>query len=164
MDKLMRNIVVSDSGCWEYQGAKTNFGYGKIGRRVNGKSVFYVAHRYVYLNTVGQIPEGMRLCHICDNPACCNPEHMFIGSDKDNVNDAINKGRMQRNPHNHEKWRPGLADRAGEANGNSRLKIVDVKTIRHLYFAERRNQSEIARFFNVGRTQVGRIVRGEHWV
>ena len=163
-DPVFDKINTTDSGCWEYQGAKLQSGYGKLGRRINGKPITYVAHRYVYELMVGKIPDGMFLCHHCDNKICCNPEHMFVGTQKDNMHDAYKKGRMPKNPHQHKNWRYGDHNNKGENNGNSKLSKDDVKYIKHLYFAERRNQSELARYFNVGRTQIARVVNNLAWV
>jgi hypothetical protein len=75
--------------CWEWRGSKRN-GYGCI--TVDGKT--QAAHRVVYELLVEPIPEGMFVCHKCDNPPCCNPAHLFLGTAKDNCHDMIDKGRQ----------------------------------------------------------------------
>jgi transposase len=81
---------LSDSkGCWIWNGSLNNKGYGQI--RISG--TLYFSHRLAYLLMKGEIPEGMHLCHKCDNPKCCNPEHLFIGSRSDNMVDCIKKRR-----------------------------------------------------------------------
>ena len=55
----------------------------------------YKAHRFVWEQVNGPIPKGMNICHTCDVPSCCNPEHLFLGTQQDNVTDMINKGRFK---------------------------------------------------------------------
>jgi len=78
--------------CWEWQGGKKPDGYGSAG--YEGKSD--LAHRVAWKLTKGPIPKGMYICHSCDNPACCNPAHLFLGTQSDNMKDMIVKGRHYR--------------------------------------------------------------------
>jgi hypothetical protein len=81
------------SGCWLWAGARTAGGYGKVkigGRR--GKEIY--THRLSYMLNCGPIPRGVVVCHRCDTPACCNPTHLFLGTQGDNVRDAYAKGRL----------------------------------------------------------------------
>jgi len=77
-----------DTGCWEFQGTLAG-GYGQI--KIEG--VNHRAHRLAYSLLVGEIPEGLLVCHHCDNPKCCNPDHLFLGDDADNTKDKVAKGR-----------------------------------------------------------------------
>lgn len=79
-------------GCWIWQ-KSNNYRYGQIS--INGKLVY--AHRYSWELKNGPIPKGMYVCHHCDVTLCVNPDHLFIGTAKDNVQDAIRKGRMINN-------------------------------------------------------------------
>ncbi len=84
------------TGCWNWIAAKTHQGYGKI--HVNGKTTG--AHRVSYELYVGQIPDGMIICHKCDNTSCVNYSHFFLGTYSDNTQDAIKKGRWRKpDPH-----------------------------------------------------------------
>lgn len=85
-----RYIPSVDSGCWLWQGYLTR-GYGRF--RVSGALVS--AHRFAYLQFVGEIPDDMHVCHQCDVPNCVNPTHLFLGSAADNVHDAMKKGRRR---------------------------------------------------------------------
>lgn len=78
--------------CWLWVSAKTNDGYGEI--TIDGQLIY--AHRFSYELFVGPIPDGLCVCHHCDNPPCCNPKHLFTGSRKDNAQDMVRKGRWSR--------------------------------------------------------------------
>jgi HNH endonuclease len=75
--------------CEEYPGYRNRRGYGVIGRHTGNK----LAHRVSYELHIGPIPEGMLVCHHCDNPPCINPKHLFLGTQKDNMGDCSSKGR-----------------------------------------------------------------------
>jgi hypothetical protein len=90
-DFIMGNVDIIPSGCWEWRGALTQ-GYGRLW--VEGK--LQRAHRFVYTVFVGDIPEGLRVCHHCDNPRCVNPECLFPGTDKDNMMNSASKRRMSK--------------------------------------------------------------------
>lgn len=88
------------NGCWEWTDFRDPFGYGKIG--INGKN--RQAHRFSYELHYGAIPEGLCVCHHCDNPSCVNPEHLFLGTLDDNNKDRERKGRgIQGSTHHHAK-------------------------------------------------------------
>lgn len=78
--------------CWPWTGSKLKTGYGQL--RENGKMIR--AHRVSWELSRGPIPEGMNVCHHCDNPPCCNPDHLFIGTHLDNTRDKMHKGRYPR--------------------------------------------------------------------
>lgn len=88
-EKLLAHTKVRGAGdCWEWTGPKYR-GYGRIYHE--GKN--WPAHRLMYVSVFGPIPKGMFACHKCDNRWCVNPNHIFLGSPKDNQQDAIRKGR-----------------------------------------------------------------------
>lgn len=85
------NVERVKSGCWEWTGGKNRGGYGQL--RVDGGRNKTPAHRFSYELHVGPIPEGMKVCHSCDNPGCVNPDHLWVGTQADNVHDMMAKGR-----------------------------------------------------------------------
>ena len=91
--RFLSKVSKDKNSCWIWKGCKNSSGYGEffVGRR----SLFYT-HRVAYTWFIGRIPDGKLVCHLCDVKLCCNPEHLFIGTQVDNMQDAIKKGIMHR--------------------------------------------------------------------
>jgi transposase len=136
--------VSGSDGCWIWKGAKTPRGYGQA--RYFGKT--WKAHRLSYLFHVGDIPEGMSVCHRCDNPTCVNPSHLFLGTHDDNMQDMRAKGRNVAQP--------------GTKNGRAKLTRNDVIAIREMAATGTRTGT-IARQFGVSGQTVFGIVTGREW-
>jgi len=81
--------VRSDSECWNWKATIQYKGYGMFNLNKHPEG----AHRVAWRLTNGEIPDGLLVCHHCDNPKCCNPSHLFLGTVKDNYEDMVNKGR-----------------------------------------------------------------------
>jgi hypothetical protein len=84
----MSRVEILDEGCWIWTGSRAG-GYGTL--RVDGK--VQKTHRLSYAEFIGQIPDGLCVCHHCDNPPCFNPDHLFLGTHNDNMQDMKRKGR-----------------------------------------------------------------------
>ena len=85
--------ISSASECWPWTGPKTRKGYGILKMMVHGEPL-YLAHRAAWAIENGRPTQGLHVLHSCDNPACCNPAHLSIGTNADNVKDAVSKGRQ----------------------------------------------------------------------
>jgi hypothetical protein len=134
-----------EHSCWEWNAALMN-GYGWF--LLNKKDGPKFAHRVsaVLAGLIDHINSEFHVLHKCDNTKCCNPAHLFIGTNSDNVADRVKKGRT--------KWTPHY----GEANGMSKLSSDDVSIVRDLYKTGNISQSKIAKMFSIQQSQVSRIV------
>ena len=91
---LLSRIEIKDNGCWEWVKSKTSHGYGNF----RDADKIKMAHKESYKLFVGSVPKGIFVCHHCDNPSCINPDHLFLGTHKDNMMDMVNKGRHRSIP------------------------------------------------------------------
>lgn len=144
---------MADDGCIEWQGALHKKGYGWFQHK--GKN--NMAHRisYMWANNLEEIPDGMCVCHTCDNPKCVNPEHLWIGTIQDNNADARNKGRA--------KIFSGHKSFQLQYHGSSNLTNEQVLQIRKMG-EDGMSGTEIAEHFPVGRDHIYRILGGKSWV
>jgi hypothetical protein len=130
-DRLFDRTVVRDNGCWEFTGGCDKDGYGKF--TVLG--ITLLAHRVAYDLCVGDIPDGMKVLHTCDNPPCINPEHLRLGTALDNSSDMVSRGRTN--------------GPRGSRQGQSKLTESNVVQIRRLLKEGEHSQREIARRLKV---------------
>jgi hypothetical protein len=128
-------IQLSPGGCWLWKGGKTGAGYGKL------RDIY--THRLSYTLTYGPIPEGMLIRHRCDNPPCCNPSHLELGTKKENGLDAYKRGLQPRKK-------------------STKLTPEKAKEIRALY-AQGVSQGKIARIFEVDQTLISRVIHSKRW-
>ncbi len=141
-ERFAENVRVVPSGCWEWQGARSDTGYGCF---YDGRA--YHAHRYSWMQERGQIPLGILVLHTCDNRACVNPAHLFLGTHLDNSRDMVDKGRQ-------------VAPRpAGESHGESKLTDSAVREIRSSPLTGR----ALAAQFGVSESAVSLVRRGKSW-
>ena len=132
--------------CWVWKsGISKKTGYGKFGLPDGRRTIG--AHRFAWMLSNGEPPLGMCVLHKCDNRPCCNPEHLFLGSKKDNAQDCVAKGR----------W-PNLR---GERNNMAKLKETDVRVILSLKSVA--SIREVARKFGVSDRLVGMIWSKQRW-
>lgn len=130
--------------CWPWiAGAKTHWGYGRI--NVGGKAMH--ANRVAYELTHGPVPDGMFVCHRCDNPSCCNPAHLWLGTGLENTQDMDRKGRRR------------TVVRRGEASTSAKLTESDVRKIRASALEDKR----AAEAFGITPQQVRNIRSRRHW-
>ena len=138
--------IEKQSGCWLFTGRKNRDGYGAFSR--NYRNV--MAHRAVYEEMIGLIPKGKILMHSCDVPACCNPDHLVIGSHQENQLDKFKKGRQS----------------IGEGVGTSILTEAAAREIR-AYYAENgrlgRMKPVFAKRFGVSKDAVYKAAKGINW-
>ena len=135
------NTSTDPNECWAWGGYITPGGYG---RTCWGES----AHRRAYELSVGAIPEGMLVCHHCDNPVCVNPSHLFVGTPADNMADKARKGRGQTR---------------GELNRHARLTVEQVREIRRLYALGGISQTALAYQFGIRQSALSALIRHETW-
>ena len=136
----------AEDACWEWLGAST--GRGGYGRTWTGAR----AHRVAYELAVGPIPDGLAVCHTCDNPPCCNPAHLRVGTQAENLAEMRERGRAKAPPPH------GQAAR-GERHGMAKLTDAEVKSIRKRH-ARGVAKKALARRFGVSPTQIRNIVNG----
>jgi hypothetical protein len=143
-------------GCWEWTARRHRKGYGQFTMdRGGSRWTTVAAHRVAWELTHGPIPEGQLVCHRCDNPPCCNPEHLFLGTTSDNVVDSVVKGRWTRNP-----WRN---QPKGERTANAKLTEAAVREIRQRYATGGISQQTLATEYGVNQTKISAVVRRETW-
>lgn len=138
-----RGWTVTPKGCWEYLGCIDSAnGYGRITTRYGREG----AHRISYRHHHGEIAKGLYVRHKCDNPPCVNPDHLEVGTPKQNMDDRDSRGHGPQ----------------GERNGISKLNRKAVEDINNRHCAGERTSS-IAREYGVHYTTVRRVINGESW-
>jgi hypothetical protein len=160
---FMANITITDTGCWI--GPWKRFGSWGYCRFVY-RGITRQAHRAAWELFVGPIPEGLFVCHSCDNPPCVNPKHLFIGTAQDNSSDMKNKGRSATGDKNglrkHPERNPNILYpdvRRGTNNHSAKLSYDIITAMRAQWPG--RSFAAIAREFGVSRQTATRAIKGE---
>ena len=151
--KKIKATADSD-GCWEWDAARDNKGYGKWLVWRNSASTKLKAHRLAFFLHWGIDPEDYLICHECDNPPCCNPRHLFAGTYGDNVRDAFRKGRASAPV--------GHAVR-GEQVKLAKLTRESVLDIRRIYGQPGITQASLAEVYKVSRCAIASVLTGRTW-
>lgn len=148
-DKLMGSIRKLDNGCWVCDCAALSSS-SKYPRITLDRGKFGYAresvHRLSYEHHKGEIPDGMLVCHTCDNRLCCNPEHLFLGTHKDNAQDASNKDRT-------------LFGEKAKSAKLTEAKVIEIYDRHDAGHSERK----IGKEFGVSNTAVRHIITGRNW-
>lgn len=141
--------VNKTEACWLWTAAQLSR-YGVFSVRTPNGTKTVRAHRYAYELAYGSIPDGLLVCHRCDTPLCVRPDHLFLGTQSDNVKDMHSKGRG------------GEADVKGERNGQAKVTAEDVRQIR-TRFAAGESPTAIAREYGLTPPSVYDIAKRRSW-
>lgn len=147
--KIIHNTNKIPGGCWEWKGKIHSSGYA-VTKDYDNKNSNIQVHRLSYSIFKGKIPEGLCVCHSCDNRKCCNPKHLWLGTHKDNNQDCLKKGRNSG------------GQPPGEKNPASRLNEKQVKEIREL-LKTKIDRSEIAKKYEISKQTVFDIQARRSW-
>lgn len=147
-------VRVEPTGCWIFAGYISHLGYGQL----YAEGRLELAHRWAWKLTHGDIPDGLFVCHRCDNKPCINPEHLFLGTTQDNTADKVAKGRCART--------------FGEQNGYAKLTERAVAEIRQRFARKsmpshqkmRSNAKELAVEYGVCASHIRQIANGRAWM
>ncbi|MDD4280094.1 MAG: HNH endonuclease [Candidatus Sumerlaeales bacterium] len=148
LEERFQEKIDKTVGCWEWLGCKNMGGYGMI--RVDGR--LHQAHRISYALYNGEIPDGMCICHRCDNPGCVNPTHLFLGTKLDNAKDRERKGRGVHN----------FSHGCGDKSSRAKLTWNQVNKIREKW-ENGATQASLAEEFEVTRPTINQIVHYRTW-
>jgi hypothetical protein len=146
-ERFMEHVDKTD-GCWNWNGAMISKGtYGSFSYRTKRM----LAHRASWLIHVGGINDGLFVLHTCDNPRCVNPEHLFLGTQKENMRDAVKKGRLA-----------GL--HTGDKNLTSKINQNIANDIRRSRVEMKATYKELSQMFSICPTQVANIIKNRCWL
>ena len=154
LERFLNKVQKSNDpdGCWLWTGKKSGKGYG--GFYADGRDCY--AHRWAYQYYIGKIPVGLFVCHHCDNPACVNPAHLFVGTNADNMADMASKGR------NGKYSKPERTPR-GSTHGRSKLTESQVTEIRQRYSAGGMTYQSLSSEYGVSLSAIRHVVRRKNW-
>lgn len=143
-------VEVSVSGCWIWMGSAKERGYGQVvSGRISpaGNSVPEGAHRAAFRSAFGEFDRSLHVCHRCDVPVCVNPDHLFLGTQADNMRDKISKGKQV----------------SGSSHGMATMDETTVMRLRSEYVFRIVTYEVLARRHGLTASAVAAAVRGETW-
>ena len=142
---LKHALIGSKESCWGWKGSKHKQGYGMA----YAQGAVIKAYRLSYLVNIGEIPEGICVCHKCDNPSCVNPDHLFLGTQAENILDMDKKGR--RTP------------QKGAFNHNAKLSEAEVASLREVYSKGGNTISTLAKQYGLSISGCYSIIKRKTW-
>lgn len=146
IDERFHERVASpdENGCMLWTHSTDSKGYGRLwyeGGRIGAHRLAWEIHHGI------PVPEGMQVNHHCDNPLCCNPAHLYVGSQADNMQDMADRDRSLK----------------GEKHPNTNLTARQVAMIRYRYAEGGISHQQLADAYHIGRSTVGQLIRGDRW-
>lgn len=149
--RFIRHIKVNkETGCWEWIGYLDKDGYGQFSIILSNMKKMVKSHRLafsIFHNIV--IISEMCVCHTCDNPKCCNPNHLWLGTNLDNTQDMMNKGRGNQ--------------ASGENHGRAKLDWISVREIRRLHTTGKYTYPQLSEMFNISYSSINFVVNNRTW-
>ena len=130
------------TGCFLWTAALTNTGYAKHTGLIKG-------HRFAWERKHGPVPDGLFVCHHCDTRSCVNPDHMFLGTNRDNMDDMVRKGRS-------------IGKNQGAGHGLTKFTDDSIRELR-LLRSQGWTYDALAEYYEVGKSTVARIITGKVW-
>ncbi len=147
-DRFFEKVKKGES-CWTWIAHKCPYGYGRMYDWRDGIRKIFFAHRISWEIHFGAIPQGLKVLHKCDNPPCVNPDHLFLGTNKDNYDDMVSKGR----------------DRHAKGTDHPHAKLTDdcVREIREKLESRLVTQKSLAEEYGVARGIISLIYKNKAW-
>lgn len=144
------DMSAGHDGCWPWQASTNAGGYGQIRLEPEGNAIRgakTTAHRVAWLLTRGTIPDGLHVCHSCDNPSCVNPLHLWLGTHAENLSDMKAKGRAAR----------------GDRSGTAKLNSQQVSIIKRLLLLDCCSAVELSTLLKVSTATIDSIRNNKSW-
>jgi hypothetical protein len=168
-ERLWSQVLKTEgNACWLWQGRVNNMGYGLI---TLGHHTTRLVHRIAYELTYGPIMPGVHCLHRCDTPQCCRPDHLWLGSQTDNMRDMVDKGRAGPTRHP-ERMASGERNGAythpekvlrGEQSGMSKLTEAQVREIRQMHASKQLTRKQMGALFGVGKSTIDKVLARQVW-